>query len=396
MSNRIYAYVGRWGRDVKKLGFGIYEYDKETAGLTFLKDSRQEDIHVGYTVLDKARGILYCVDEATDLPDMKGGGGRLFAFRLDPATGDMNLINSCPALGVNTSSLTLDKTGRFLVVTNHAGRVPITVTKRDKNGDLAVALQYDEPNTVLFRLREDGGIDKPVDVFKHTIKGPHPNQNCAHPHQVAMSPDGRFFIVCDKGGDTVYVFTIDYENEKLVLTGDAPFRDIPASSPRYGTFHPEKPYYFMNHETKPLIHSFRYDEQGCLEVIDTQNFLPEDFVMPDPVPTRGFAEASDVRLNPDGKVLCNIVRSPDLMTVYDVDAETGKLTKVQSLPLVEAGGRAASRGCSVSPDGRFILVPLMAAGRIIAFPVKENGHLDEALPVLEDAQAAANITFWEA
>jgi len=80
MSNRIYAYVGRWGRDVKKLGFGIYEYDKETAGLTFLKDSRQEDIHVGYTVLDKARGILYCVDEATDLPDMKGGGGRLFAW----------------------------------------------------------------------------------------------------------------------------------------------------------------------------------------------------------------------------------------------------------------------------------------------------------------------------
>lgn len=395
MSKKTYAYVGRWGREIKKLGFGIYEFDPENAAFKYLKDSQEEDIHVGYTVLDSERRILYCVDEATDLPGMKGGGGRLFAFSLDPETGDMHLINSCPALGVNTSSIVLDKDKKYLVVTNHAGRVPITVTKKDDEGNLQVALEYDEPNTVLFRLREDGGLDKPVDVFKHTIKGPHPNQNCAHPHQVAMSPDGKFFIVCDKGGDTVYVFTIDYQNEKLVLTGDAPYRDIPASSPRYGVFHKEKPFYFMNHETKPVIHAFKYDENGCLTVIDTQNVLPDDFIMQEKIPDKGFAEASDIRLSSDGKKLYNIVRNPDLMVVFDVDTENGTLTKVQSIPLTGEGEKAMCRGCSFTPDEKFVIIPLMAAKRIIAMPVLADGRLGEIFTVVDNIEAAANVTFLE-
>lgn len=392
---KTYAYIGKWGRDIKKLGFGIYEFDPQTAAFRYIKDSKEEDIHVGYTVLDQDRNILYCVDETTDYPGMKGGGGRIFAFKLDPENGDMNLINAVPALGVNTSSLILDKDKKYLVVTNHAGRVPITVTEKDENGDLRVALKYDEPNTVLFRLREDGGIDKPVDVFKHTIKGPHPNQNCAHPHQVAMSPDGRFFIVCDKGGDTVYVFTIDRENEKLVLTGDAPYRDLPGSSPRYGVFHEDRPFYFMNHETRPLIHSFRYDENGCLEVLDTQNFLPDDFVMPEKIPDKGFAEASDIRLSKDGKVLYNIVRNPDLMVVFDVDTESGKLAKIQTIPLTKDGEKAMCRGCAFTPDRKYVVIPLMAAKKVIAMPVLENGHLGDSFTVLDGLEAAANVTFWE-
>ncbi len=392
---KTYAYIGKWGRDVKKLGFSIYGFDPEKAEFTYIKDSREEDIHVGYTALDQKRGILYCVDETTNYPGMQGGGGRIFAFKLNPDTGDMDLINAAPALGVNTSSLTLDRDGRYLVVTNHAGRVPITVTKRDENGNLVVALEYDEPNTVLFRLREDGGIDKPVDVFKHSIKGPHPNQNCAHPHQVAMSPDGKFFIVCDKGGDTVYVFTIDYENEKLVLAGDAPYRDTPASSPRYGVFHKEKPFYFMNHETNPIIHTFEYDAEGHLKVLDTVNVLPDDFVMPEKIPDKGFAEASDIRLSSDGKTLYNIVRNPDLMVVFDVDTETGKLTKAQTIRLAGEGEKAMSRGCAFTPDERFVIIPLMAAKKVIAMPVGENGHLGDAFTVLDGVEAAANVTFWE-
>lgn len=393
---KTFVYVGKWMHDLgaDPLGFDIFEYEPETGAMAPAGSSEVTDIMVGSTWLDRERGVLYCTDEGEDLPGMTGGGGRVLAFRLDRETGAMELLSVCPSCGVRPSGLITDREGCFLLVTNHAGRKPITKTVRDGFGEIRILTECDEANTVLFRLRGDGGVDKPVDVFRHTITGALPSQNNPHPHQVANSPDGRLFAVCDKGGDAIYLFRLDRERCRLVLTGDAPYRDLPGSSPRYGVFHPELPFYFMNHETKPLVHAFRYRPDGGLDLLDTQDVLPEGYCLPAGVPARQVAESSDLRLHPDGKTLYDIVRGLDIVVVYQVDPETGKLSKRQTVCLAKDGEKAGARGCAISPDGRFLHAALLGCDRLVALPIGEDGLLGEPRTIREQVCHPANITFW--
>lgn len=394
--SQIFAYVGKWEHDLgeRPLGFRIFSYDDRTGALVPVGDSEETRVMVGAVCLSEKRGVLYCTDESENLPGITGGGGRILAFSLNRENGSMKLLSVSPSYGVRASGLVVDKEGRYLIATNHAGRKPITKTVRDCFGNIQLLTEYDEANTVLFRLREDGGIDSAVDVFRHTITGALPSQNNPHPHQVAMSPDGNLFLVCDKGGDTIYAFAIDREKERLTLKGDAPYRDLPGCSPRYGVFHPTRPYYFVNHETKPILHAFRYQENGKLCRIDTQDVLPEDFVLPEGIPANKVAESSDLRLHPNGRWLYNIVRGLDIVTVYEIQEETGALTKLQTQKLVGEGEKAGSRGCAISPDGRFLLTTLLGCGRIVAMPINDNGMLGAAVNVCEGIHAPAGITFW--
>ena len=393
--DQIYAYVGKWEHDLgtESLGFQIFSYDAQTGVLFPVGSSDVTDIMVGSVWLDGARGILYCTDESENLPGVTGGGGRVLAFALNRETGGMTLLSSSPSYGVRASGLITDKERRYLIATNHAGRKPITKTVRDCFGKIQLLTEYDEANTVLFRLQEDGSIGEAVDVLRHTITA-HPSQNNPHPHQVAMSPDGSLFAVCDKGGDAIYLFGLDREHDRLILKGDAPYRDLPGSSPRYGVFHPNKPYYFANYETKPIIHAFRYSETGVLTLVDTQDILPEGFMMPEGIPARRVAESSDLRIHPNGKWLYNVVRGLDIVTVYAINEKTGALTKLQTRKLVQEGEKAGSRGCAMSPDGRFLHVTLLGCGRIIAMPIGDDGTLGEAVTAYEGLHAPANITFW--
>ena len=116
--------------------------------------------------------------------------------------------------------------------------------------------------------------------------------------------------------------------------------------------------------------------------------------MPEGVPSRRVAESSDLRIHPSGKWLYNVVRGLDIVTVYAINEETGTLTKLQTRKLVADGEKAGSRGCALSPDGRFLHVTLLGCGRVIAMPIGADGTLGEAITTYEGLHAPANITFW--
>lgn len=395
MSKITYAYIGKWEHDLSgsKLGFDVFAYDSLNEELQHLSSSVESNIMVGATWLDKNRGILYCTDEAESLPGMTGGGGRILAFKLVPENGAMQLISAVPACGVRTSSLLVEPGGEFLIATNHAGRRPVTKTCRDVYGKIHITLEYDEANTVLFRLNYNGTIDEAVDVYRHTtgvLQGRTP-----HPHNVAMSHDGELFGVCDKGSDSVYMFRIDRERGRLILTGDAPYHDLPGCSPRYGVFHPTKELYFINHEAQPIIHAFHYDEAGRLSLVCTQDVLPDGVVLTQNATACKVAESSDIKLSADGKTLYNVVRGLDIVAVFGVAPESGMLTKKQTISISENGESAAARGCVISPDGRFLLLALTGSGKIVSMRITEEGLLDSPRTVADGIINPANITFWE-
>ena len=119
MSTKSYAVVGNAKMSSElELGISVYEFDEATAKMTpvgtFAKDFR-----LGAQFFDSSRNILYAVDEFWSLNGRTGGGGRVAAFGFDPESGKVTMKNAQRTFATNPSYITLDKTGKFLLVSHH-------------------------------------------------------------------------------------------------------------------------------------------------------------------------------------------------------------------------------------------------------------------------------------
>ena len=168
---RIWLYAGTWTTSGEG-GIGIYRYDEETGETKYIKTVR-EDVVAGLTVADREKGILYTLDERANNPDIgekAGGGGRVFAFRIDPETGDLTEINHQSSLGVMPAYLSWDsgkpeKGGsRGLITCNHSSGESVTKVVRDMTGRISLERQFSDTTVVHYPLRPDGSIGEPDDV----------------------------------------------------------------------------------------------------------------------------------------------------------------------------------------------------------------------------------------
>ena len=364
-------------------GIGICRFDHETGELEFIK-TVHDHITAGNALLDPARNVIYFGHEDMTLPDRPyGGGGQVFAFSVDNATGDLTEINHQPSYGTLPVCLAQDPTGKFLVVPHHTGQFPITKVKRDDAGRYTTVAEYDDASIVLFPLGEDGAIGDPCDIFIQTgYGGPLKQQTHPHLHSVAVSPSGKLFVVGDKGNDQILFFRIDYLEKKLVLCGGKPFSTIPGASIRCSTFHPTHPLLFANYETKAIVASFRYDEAGALEPLAVASALPEG------TPDSLTMMQSDIKVHPSGKYLYTLVRGITSASVFEIDTATGVLELIQTFKLEGTNPRS----CTVSPDGRFLLVAMILSSEVLVLSIDTDGRLSStghkaALP------HPANITF---
>jgi 6-phosphogluconolactonase len=363
-----FVFIGNW--DVRKAkaanGFGICRYHAPGGTLEPL-GSAFPGISVGAACVDSRRNILYCTDECTTLPGyFLGGGGQVYALAIDPASGALREINHQPSYGTLPSSVAVDSSGSYLVVTHHTDRVPITRVLGGGDEQYRIALEYDDATTVLFPLREDGAIGDPCDVHKHTGSGG-PLAKQTHPqlHSVTMSPSGGLFAVCDKGNDEIVLFRIDRRTARLEVCGGAGCKSVPGSSPRYSAFHPTLPYLFVNHETKAIVSAFRYTEEGRLDLICSTNALPEECTDDTKM------QQSDIRVHPSGKYLYSLIRGINAVSVFAIDAASGALARIQTATLDGAG----PRGCAISPDGRFMPIAALASHEVLIWAIGADGTL---------------------
>jgi len=345
-------------------GFGIFRYDKVTGELEPIKSAVMDKISVGAACLDSKRNILYCVHEALTQPGhFRGGGGLVYALAINPKTGDLTEINHQPSYGALPAYPAIDATGKYLIVVNHTGNTPITRTVQDASGDYRVVVEWDEAATVLFRLNDDGSIGAPCDIYKHSGSGPDSEQTHARVHSVMMSPSGNLFAVCDKGADMLYFFRINRKAEKLEVCSR--YKSFPGSLPRYGVFHPTRPYFYMNHEVKTAISAFRYEEDGKLEFIQAVDVLPGGSEVDRTV------MQSDIRIHFNGKYLYALIRGTDVLSVFAITEPTGEIERIQTFKL--EGGRP--RVCAVSPDGRFLCVTLTTMHKVVVLAIGEDGKV---------------------
>lgn len=384
--SKTFVYVGNWSfqaKPEKGKGISLFAYEPETGELKLMETIRP-DVAAGQLYLDAKNMILYSNDECGERRGEIGGGGYLLAFKIDPETGKLTLMNQKDSLSPEPSYLWLDKSGKYLV-TCHCGD-PWHVTKIVKrpDGSFTNEVLFDDSAVVMFRINEDGSLGDACDVSVNQGaggKGENSQVNVdpvsghiqlvevlSRLHAVVGSPSGDMLAVCDKGMDKVYTYRIDREKGKLIKLNEWMAPEV-ACFPRYCAFHPTKQVLYVNNENFALLNSFHYNEEtGKLDRFDKVYLLEEDPGMVDGKPVG----AQDIMVHPNGKTLYCTLCGLNLIVVCHID-ENGVPRPVQR---VYSRGNLP-RGIALSPDGRFLLSGNMVSGDITTFAVDEEGLLTD-------------------
>lgn len=365
MSGKTYALVGSFDFNATQRGITVFVYDENRGTLEKPRNFVPE-LNVGQQSYNAGHGLVYLVDESKTLRDENEGGGRVAALHLDMATGALKTKDLRSSVSALPSCFQVDKTNRYALVTHFCFNHYVTKVVRDESGSWRQEVQFDDAALALFHLDKDGGIGEVCDVKLHKGTGiPGPNA-VSHLHWVAMSPDGKLFLVCDTGCDRILSYGLDAENSRLVYKGETLVET--GSMPRYGLFHPEKNVFYCNNENAASVYAFGYDsESGGLERFCTAALFAET------LPADVDVMPSDISLHPNGRTMYVAVRNVEKIAVLHIDQD-GRPAPVQN---VDCGG-AGPRGLCLSPDGRFLFVANRNSNSIDMFKVNCDGLLTYA------------------
>jgi 6-phosphogluconolactonase len=281
-------------------------------------------------------GFLYAIDEKSDPAKTPGRG--VSAFALDRRTGALRLLNQQEVGGRGPAHVTLDATGRCVLVANYgAGSI----------ASLPVAA--------------DGRLGPAASTIKHTGSGANPGrQKEPHAHMMLVSPDNRFALCADLGIDKVMIYQLD--PAKATLTANSPaFAAVPpGSGPRHLVFHPNGRFVYVINEILCTMTVFRYEAaNAAMTELQTVSTLRAGETV-----QKGQSTA-EVLIHPTGRFLYGSNRGHDTIVVYAVDPRSGKITLVQHEP---TQGKTP-RHFALDPTGKWLLAENQQSDSVVVFAI---------------------------
>lgn len=374
-----YLFVSSWKRESGHGGISQYILDPVNGKLKFVR-SILEDVSFNVSFMDTERNILYVLNEAPDQPGYRfGGGGSIYALKLDPETGDIVNTERYPAYCTNPCNMKMTQDGHRLIVTGHGTKNYVTRLVLNEHW-WHTEVMTDSSPVILFEVRDDGTIGEILDVKQHEGSGPTRKQMIPHPHSVAEAPEGGIYAICDKGNDTVYTYKI--ADDRLICCAKS---IVPAGTePRYAVFHPTQKYLYHNNENSTEIHAYSYDESGNIEWIGTYDILKPD-------EKDGLSKKTEQQglcISADGSFLYDVLHGKDLIAVFRIDQQNGSLSLVQ----IQKVDHAWPRGITLSDDGRFLALGCVTGNKVVLYRVNEDGTISFSDEL--DQENAAYITFW--
>jgi 6-phosphogluconolactonase len=322
-------------------GILIFVLDEASGRLTLQRTVKGVD-NPTYLSLHPRKPFLYATSEVFGWNE-----GTVTAYEFDRHTGGLTYINKQPALGSCTSYSSFDSTGRYLFVANYAHEGWWNADFGAENPGQAA---------VVYEIREAGGLCPPLCSVAHQGSGPRPDrQDRPHPHSAVASPDGRFVVVPDLGIDKVMIYRFD-EGRLTLAPGIQPLTLPPGSGPRHFEFAGNGERAYLINELASTVAQLRFDTRtGAIELVELVRTVPASFTEEN--------RCSDLHLSSDGRFLYGSNRGHDSISVFAIDATTGKLTQV-GLAMTE--GRTP-RNFALSPSGRFLLVANQNGDSIVVF-----------------------------
>src|SRR5215831_11414829 len=157
------VYIGTYNVRNSK-GIYAYSFDVATGRLTPL-GLAAETTNASFFVVHPNHRFLYAVNEVSNNEGRSSGA--VSAFAIAPKSGKLTLLNQASSGGAEPCYVSLDKTGKYVLVANYTG------------GSVAV-----------FPILEDGRLGAASAFVQHSGSSVnHERQEGPHAHSINLSPD---------------------------------------------------------------------------------------------------------------------------------------------------------------------------------------------------------------
>lgn len=338
-SGQLRIYIGTYTAAPGQ-GINLGQLDLADGGLK-LDGVAAETKNPSFVAIHPNRRFLYAVGEISDFAGQRSGA--VNAFRIVPATGRLELLNQQSSGGAGPCHVTVDRTGRNVLVANYGGG-SVSVLPIHDDGSLAAATAF---------IQHEG-----ASVDPRRQKGP-------HAHSINLDAANRFAFAPDLGLDKILVYRFDPAAGTLAANDPAWATVAPGSGPRHFAFHPGGKFAYVINEMKSTLTAFRYDaERGALDELQTLSTLPGG-------PVEGNTTA-EVQVHPSGKFVYGSNRGHDSIAVFAVDAASGRLKLVEH----ESTQGKTPRNFGIDPTGQFLLACNQGSNSIVGFRIDpQTGEL---------------------
>ena len=343
-SESICVWVGTYTRHGQSEG--IYVYRLELGSGAFEHVQTVGDVHdPSYLALAPSRHFLYAVNELSE-------DGGVSAFSVEPASGRLRLLNSVASGGAHPAHVSVDPTGRWVLVANYTGGTIATLP-----------------------IQDDGSLGQAAHVVRHQGRGPNPaRQEGPHPHMIVTDPNGAFVLVPDLGLDRIVCYRLERDSGHLVEQPEGGARVEPGAGPRHVALGRDGQHVYCVNEMRLTVSVFDYDARnGRMRPIQTVSTLPPE------VSATESDTAAAIVVHPSGEFLYASNRGHDSIAIFGIDQASGTLT-----PLGHAlsGGRTP-RDINIDPTGALLLAANQDGDAIATFRIDpRSGALEPSGSVL--------------
>jgi 6-phosphogluconolactonase len=341
------VYVGTYTQG-KSQGVYLFRLDLQSARLA-PEGVVPNVINPSFLAIHPNRRFLYAVNEIGDFRGAKSGA--VSAFAIDAGTGKLRLLNQEASGGGGPCHLTVDRTGRNVLVANYGG------------GSVAS-----------LPLRADGRLGPATSFIQHRGSSvDRGRQEGPHAHSINLDAANRFAVAADLGLDQVLVYRFDADHGSLT-PNDPPYTTVaPGSGPRHFAFHPSGRHAYVINEMKSTVTAFAYDAQkGTLRSLQTLSTLPEGFT--------GNNSTAEVQVHPSGRFLYGSNRGHNSIALFRIDRETGRLAAAGH----QSTGGKTPRNFRMDPAGSVLLAANQDSDSIVVFRINgETGGLEPTGHVVE-------------
>ena len=322
-----YLFVGTYTTGKSK-GIYVFQFNSKTGEVQWVSNT-DSSANPSFLSVSPNGKYLYAVNETG-----REQPGHVSAFSFDKREGKLSFINQQPSGGDDPCFVTVDQTGKWVVIANYSG------------GSLAA-----------FPVNKDGSLAPYSQLIQH--KGSSINkqrQEKAHVHSTFFSPDYQYILAPDLGMDKVMVYPFNGSSKKPFIT--SPARSVssaPGSGPRHLTFHPNKKYVYLVEELTGTVKGYHYNK-GLLSSFQTIATHPDNF--------KGQPGSADIHISPDGKFLYASNRgNENNIAIFSINASTGKLTAKG----YQAIAGMQPRNFIIDPTGNYLLVANQKTSNIVVY-----------------------------
>ena len=324
-------------------GIYVYKFNTETGENNFASSVKTSN--PSYLAISPNKKFVYAVNENADSTRFTITG-HVAAFSFDKTTGKLNFINKQESGGKHPCYVSIDKTGKWVIVGNYS------------SGSLAV-----------LPVRSNGSLDSAVNIIQHEGSSVNSErQEAPHVHATVLNKNNKTLYVPDLGLDEVKLYNLDTKSGKL-KEFDPPFvATEPGAGPRHMDIHPNGKYAYLMEELTGSVSVYEIEKNGYLTLLQNISGLPRDF--------DGAIGSADIHVSPDGKFLyCSNRGESNTIGIFSINKSNGQLEWIDHQSTL---GKTP-RNFNFDPTGNFLLVANQNSDEIVIFKRdKETGLLTDS------------------